>query len=65
MDVRDLDLYLVDPQIAEEGLELKLLIFLADRSFFLVLLLLLFTLTDDSNLVIAQCKYFLILFRFS
>ena len=65
MDVRDLDLYLVDPQIAEERLELKLLVFLAGRSFFLVLLLLLFTLTDDNNLVIAQVQYFLILFRFS
>ena len=65
MDVRDLDLYLVDPQIAEERLELKLLIFLADRSFFLVLLLLLFTLTNNSNLVIAQVQYFLILLRIS
>ena len=62
MDVRDLDLYLVDPQIAEERLEL--LVFLADRSFLLVLLLLLFTLADGRNLgVIAHVQYLLLLFR--
>ena len=63
VDVSDLYLYLVDPQIAEERLEL--LIFLAYCSFLLVLLFLLFTLAGDSNLVIAQVEYFLLLFRIS